>query len=506
MITTLILGAALTYLWVPYAFPHANIVVGVIITGVLGTTMMVAYAMLGTAMPRSGGDYVFQSRLVHPALATGLIMSGYMIWLAFWESLGGWMLATMALGPFSSALGTQHGVGWLQRFGAWCGTPWGIAVVSWIGCVVALVILVRGMRIYRRIQLFLWSAIVVTFVTTWVLLIAKGHSGFVSAFDGFVGKQGYYDQIVKSAKAEGYGSGGFSLVDTFGVAPILWTALAWAMWSVVTAGELKHARRLKSMVAASVGALWLNVVFIVITALLLAHTMGSTFLGSVGFLWFNDPDKLSLLPAAPYFGILTAVLTSNPIVTILLAIGFIATALQILIGMAWGGSRVILALSMDRVLPEKLSVVSPRYHTPVRSLLLFFGIAAVWTYLYNQTSFSQYTLAVTLASILVYLGTMLAAIVFPYRAKAIYKASPAAAYELFGIPLVTVMGVIAFAFNGVMVGYYLTNDKLFVNDANSMWLIGGIFAGCFAYYWVRRAWLKRQGYEPDMAFSVIPPE
>jgi amino acid transporter len=506
MITTIILGAALIFLDVPYAFPGANIPLGLIIAGVLGTTMMIAYAMLGTAMPRSGGDYVFQSRLLHPAVGSGLLISGYVIWLAFWEVLGGWMLATMALSPFASALGVQHHMGWLASFGAWAGTPWGITWITLIAFAVSGFVLLRGTRLYRRIQTSLWALILLAFVLTWILLLGKGHAGFVSSIGSFTGQAGYYHQVIAAASAAGYGHSAFSWAATFGVAPVAWTVLAWAMWSVLTAGELKDARRLRSAGITIVGALWINVVLITVTAIVVFQVIGSSFLGSVAYLWFDAPAKLGALPAAPYFGLLVAAVTTNPVITVLLALGFIAAAVQILIAMAWGGSRVILALSLDRVLPASLSSVSPRLHAPVRAIAFFFALSVAWTFLYNLTTVSHYTLAVTLASILVYLGTMLAAIVFPYRAKAIYKASPASAYEIKGIPLITIMGVIAFVFNALMAGYFLVNDKLGVNSPGSEGLIGGILVACVIYYYARRAWLKHQGYEPDLAFASIPPE
>ena len=41
-----------------------------------------------------------------------------------------------------------------------------------------------------------------------------------------------------------------------------------------------------------------------------------------------------------------------------------------------------------------------------------------------------------------YLGTTIAAILLPYRKKDLYNASPIAKYKIFGIPLITVAGVI----------------------------------------------------------------
>jgi hypothetical protein len=55
-----------------------------------------------------------------------------------------------------------------------------------------------------------------------------------------------------------------------------------------------------------------------------------------------------------------------------------------------------------------------------------------------------------------------------------------------------------------MAAYYLTDSKLFVNDPGSEALIGGILVACVLYHCGRRIWLKRAGYEPDMAFHHDP--
>jgi amino acid transporter len=509
MITTILLGAALSFLWVPYAFPGANLALGILITGVIGSAMMAVYSMLASAMPRSGGDYVFQSRLIHPSVGVGLILSGFVIWLAFWESLGGWMLSTMAASPFALVLGQQTGAGWLTSFGTWAATPWGITVISLVAFAVAIWVLVRGTRYYTKIQAVLWGCILLTFLITWILLLGNSNADFQAAFNGFVGDQtnrDYYAFIIDSAAKAGYSRDGFSLMDTFGVAPILWTALAWAAWAVVTGGELKNARRLKSMMGSTIGAMAINTVLIGITAILLVNTIGTEFLGSLGYLYFTGDEALNALAAPPFFGILASTLTSSPLVVALLGLGFLATGFQILIGMAWGGSRLILALAFDRMLPPKLGDVSPRFHTPVKAIAAFFALGVMWVLLYNHTVVVNYTLAVTLASILVYMGTMFAGMLLPYRAKEIYNASPAAKYSFLGLPLITVLGFIAFAFNGVMAWYFVTKDELGVNDPKSLMLVGGILLLCFAYYFVRRAWLQRDGYDPDLAFAVVPPE
>jgi APA family basic amino acid/polyamine antiporter len=510
MITTLLLGAALTYLAVPYAFPGANQWLGIVITGVIGATMMVAYSMLTSAMPRSGGDYVFQSRLIHPALGVPLVLWGFVLWMGLWEALTGYLVATVAVAPFSAILAQQTGAGWLASFGTWSATSWGIVVITLVLFALTLGVLIRGIRLYVRIQSALWGLTLLSFAIAWVLLVANGHAAFVSSLDRFVARSGgggnYYADVIAAGHAGGFHFSGYKFMDTIGVAPVAWTALAWTMWSVLNAGELKHARKLRSMNISTVGSLAIVTGLLAVTALLLVNTIGANFLGSAATAYYNGSPVSLKLPGPPYFGVLTAVLTTSPVLTALFAIGFIAVGIQLLIGIAWGSSRVILALAFDRMLPPRLADVSPRFHTPVKAIVAFFAISVVWVFLYNKTGLGKYTLAVTLTSILVYMGTMVAAVVFPFRAPEVYKASPAARYRLLGMPLISVLGVIAFLFNALMVWFYLDKSALGVNSTDSLLVIAGSYVLCVVYYLARRLWLERQGFEPSVTFALIPPD
>jgi amino acid transporter len=145
-VTGILLLTGLTILWVPFAYPGANLWLAFLLAGLFAAPMIGAYALLAVTIPRSGGDYVFQSRLLHPAIGAALTLSGYVIWMAFWESLNGWLTAQLAISPISSVLGVETGWDWLNRFAAWSVTDWGITIISLIGFVVAFVVLARGIR------------------------------------------------------------------------------------------------------------------------------------------------------------------------------------------------------------------------------------------------------------------------------------------------------------------------------------------------------------------------
>jgi APA family basic amino acid/polyamine antiporter len=510
MATALILGAALTYLWVPYAFPGANLWLGALITGVFGATMMVAYSMLGSAMPRSGGDYVFQTRLLHPAVAFTLVFSSLVIWLGLWICLDGWFAAAIGISPFAATLGTQLNAPWLTDVGTWAASPWGITWISLACFAVAAWILIRGARLYLKIQPFLWASVILAFVICWVVLLANGNDAFVREFNAFLGENGekrdYYGEIITAAKDAGYSQEKFSFWATLGVAPILWTVVAWAYWAIANAGELKGARRMRGMMVSTTGALAVNVITIAITAALLARTAGGEFLGSLGYLYYSGAEGLEALPAPPFFGIVVSFISGTPIVPILLAIGFTANAVAAVFAVAWGGSRIVLAMAVDRLLPERFSRVSERFHTPANAILLIFAISVVWVFLYNHTSVASYTLAATMTATLVFSASMIVAVIFPFRAKEIYRTSPAANHKILGLPAISVVGAIALAFNALILWQFFVNDSLFVNDGKSLLIILGVIVACAVYYYARCAWLRRNGYNPDLAFEMIPPE
>ena len=73
-----------TYLWAPGALPGGNVFWGIILATIIEIPIAFAYVWLSTALPRSGGDYVFQSRVFGGGVAFTVVMSGFVIWILQW--------------------------------------------------------------------------------------------------------------------------------------------------------------------------------------------------------------------------------------------------------------------------------------------------------------------------------------------------------------------------------------------------------------------------------------
>jgi len=85
-----------TFVWAPAAFPGVSVWKACLFAILLELPIALAYVWMATAMPRSGGDYVFQSRVLGGAVGFPVVMSGFVIFILQWVALAGWLLANLA--------------------------------------------------------------------------------------------------------------------------------------------------------------------------------------------------------------------------------------------------------------------------------------------------------------------------------------------------------------------------------------------------------------------------
>lgn len=106
----------------------------------------------------------------------------------------------------------------------------------------------------------------------------------------------------------------------------------------------------------------------------------------------------------------------------------------------------------------------------------------------------------------VFVISCLAAALLPYRAKALYEASPGAKYTLGGFPLVTVFGFIGFIFGLAALIAFLTKDAYGLSGRTPYIVVAGVFIFCLVGYWIGRQYNKGKGIDVNYAFLEVPPE
>jgi basic amino acid/polyamine antiporter, APA family len=501
-----------TYLWAPGALPGGRLVWGILLAMIFEIPIALTYVWLSTALPRSGGDYVFQSRVFGGGVGFSVVMSGFVIWILQWVALSGWLLAYLGLAPLFLGLGGTMGNPTLTSIGVWFTSPWGIIIVSILNALLAMLLLVSGFKNYVKFQYVMWYATLLSFGLMLYLFFTATPESFAQKLDAFVvasgGAPNFYQTAIDAAKAANIDlNPPFSLLATLLVAPIAWTSLQWATYSAEQNGEIKGARSFQNQLVIIIGSLIATGLLLAALAAAFQHAIGTEFLYVAGAGYWSALDAGKFNGVYLWPNIVAMALAGSPIIVVLIAIGYILNAFQIVNNCYIGMTRVMVAMSLDRLLPEWVSRVSDRLHTPVNAHLAYFIASIPVILVYNLWGqWTALTLGVTFACGYVFVITALAGALMPYRAKALYDASPGAVYKLGNIPMVTVFGLVGALVGGIMVLMFMFYSALGLTSVLAYQVVFGVLAVSIIWYFLAKMIQRSHGINVDYAFKEIPPE
>jgi len=501
-----------TYLWAPGALPGGKLVWGILLATLLEIPIAFAYVWLSTALPRSGGDYVFQSRAFGGFWGFTLLMSGFVIWILQWVALSGWLLSYLGFAPLFLGLGATMKSAALSTIGVWFTSSWGIIVVSVLNALLSLVLLVSGFKNYVKVQYVMFYSILAAFATMLIVLFTTSPASFVEHLNAFAvasgGVANFYQTAVEATKAAGINlNPPFSLLATLLVAPIAWTSVQWATYSAEQNGEIKDARSFKNQSFILVGSLIVTGILLALLAAGIERVGGSEFLAVSGAGYWSGIAEAKISGFWLWPNILAVALTASPFVVMIIALGYILNSFQIVCNCYIGVTRIMVGMSLDRLLPEWISRVHEKLHTPVNAHLAYFIASLPVIFLYNMyPKWAPLTLGVTFACGYVFAASSLAGALLPYRAKEVYEASPGAKYKLGKIPWVTILGGIGAVFGFAMVISYLAVPALGLVSRLAYSVVFGIIAISAIWYFLAKRAQKARGINVDYAFKEIPPE
>src|SRR5229473_3023484 len=333
------------------AFPQGQLLTSIVISGIWVSFLVIAYAGLIVTIPRAGGDYVWQSRILGSGLGFVMAATGWWFILWLWAPIYGNILSVQLFEPLWATLKWT----WPAGGAAWFGTHNGIFVVSLITIGLAGILVSIGMAGYAKVQRWCFIGGMIGFAVVVILLLVNSHASFVSSFNleahKLFGVNNAYAATNKAAVKAGYttSSLGFGpLGPTMLLVPAMMFFILWPNWGTTLYGEIRGASDFKRVFA---GWLVHNTAFQVALILVLS-------------LWF--------------FGCVGTLFLSS--------------------------TRVIFAAAFDRVLPDRAAEVSEKRKVPLYSLVLMLlpavGLAAVYSY---STTFRTYTLDATLVIAVTYL-------------------------------------------------------------------------------------------------------
>ncbi len=514
-----------TYLWAPGALPGGKLVWGILLATLIEIPISFAYVWLSTALPRSGGDYVFQSRVFGGGVAFTAVMSGFVIWILQWVALSGWLVSYLGFAPLFLGLGATMNNATFSSWGVWFTSANGIIIVTILNAALSAALLVSGFKNYVRFQHVMWWGTLLAFAVVFFVFFTTPPSAFVERLNDFALKSGgtanFYQTAVSTVKDAGIDlNPPFSLLATLLVAPIAWTSLQWATYSAQQNGEIKDARNFKAQTFIMVGSLIFTGLLLALLAVGIERVAGSEFLYVAGAGYWSLIGEANIAGFNLWPPIVAVALTASPIVVLIIGIGYILNGFQIVCNCYIGMTRVMVAMSLDRLLPEWFSRVDEKLHTPVNAHLAYFLASIPIILGYNLVTqpftWTSLTLGVTFGCGYVFVITCLAGALLPYRAKDLYEASPGSHYKLGGVPLLTVLGSVGAVLGTVMVLTFLFAPQLgvlgnwdFTDFPNHLWaqiIAIAIIVISGVWYYLAKNSQKSRGINVDYAFKEIPPE
>lgn len=500
-----------------YTVPDGQVLIAILLFGVLTTFLVVTYAMLVSVMPRTGGDYAWQSRVLGGGPGFVLSITGWWFTLFLWAPIYANILVVQFFAPLAYTLGWT-GVATFFTSGN------GIFVACLIVLAFVSVVVTMGMEAYARIQkVCFWIGLVGLAVTCGLLLFAS-QSDFQNAFNreahNLFGATGNaYQATIDVATKGGFGGSQFGKVVLGSIGLLLpWLAfyLLWPNWGATLYGEVRGAKDIRKPFWSMFLGLWVTVAMVIVVLLLIVKTMGWNFYQAANAAYWNSifvPNSPAPpVPIWPYPVMFASWLVDNHLFQALLIL------VMGLWFFGWAGTlflsstRVIFAAAFDRVLPAWAANISANRRVPYGSLVLMIVpslvISAIYAY---KPTFTSVFLDATAVLALTFLATVVAAVILPWVRKDLYNASPIANYKLAGIPVISIVGVITGLFLLFMLYQWSFNPNdlygtTFSSTPNSVYYFAGTYIVAIVIYVVAYFYRRSQGIDLNRIHHEIPVE
>jgi amino acid transporter len=504
-----------------YTFSQAygfkgGMIPALVISALIILTEVVVYAGLIAVMPRAGGDYVWQSRILGGGVGFVLAMTGWCFILWLWTPIYADMLRHIVLVPLAAVLGFKAAAISIAS------SPIAWFWVCVFTCLFVLLVIALGMKAYARVQKFCFWAGNAGLVVVLILLFAQNREGFKVAFDAsnlkLFGVPDAYAAVEAAGKAAGASTPlfGGGLGQIFLLMPYLAFFNLWPNWGATLYGEVKGAQDFRKNFLGMALALVVTTALAIVLLLAIDKAIGWGFYMNANAAywsarWGLEGAKL-VLPAWPY-----------PALFALMATPSLAIRLVVLVAMAmwffgWAGTiylsstRILFSVSFDRFLPEGMAKVNPRTRTPVNALLFMIipGLLVSVLYCFNIWNFTSLTLVSTLVIAVTFLGTGLSAILLPFVKKDLYAASPLAKFKAGKIPLISVFGVVFCAFLIYLLYEWLIDPQglygISYRNGVSVIFMLVLYALAAAIFFGMRIYRKRAGIDVSKIYGEIPVE
>ena len=496
-----------------------NLIWATIISMILaGIGFPIVWGILGGSMPRSGGEYIYNSRIIHPIVGVGESFGNAFIWLLWIYVLAPW-LADPGMVMMSQFMD------WTWLYDPETGNilglsyEWGSFVIATIANIIAFLFVVFGIKWFARIQ----KVVMIFGIGGCIVLLAAismySQAEFKEGWNAIAATYGSldYDAFLAAASeaAESPMPTTWNWSDTLGVMVAGSWLFAYSYCITFIAGEVK--RPDKTIILSNLFAILVPGAFMLWASVALYNMVPFDFFSATQFAdnaGVTDVIEGYTVPWSTNFLGLLAMVNQNKLLMFIAVLSFLAFDLWWVALSYLAFPRIIFAWGMDRMGPKWFTDINPRFASPVKNHVLCFvlGQILIAIYVFNINETMQ-GLAITALEIFSVFGvTAIAALLFPYvkKARGIWDASPYKTWKILGIPMITIGAIVNLVYLGILSYYFFFMPdpakrlEGFTGTTAAIIAITWALGIAWYFFWTWRN--KKVGVDSSMTYGELPPE
>jgi len=503
-------------MWVMISFglgvyTGGNLIYATLISAILcGIGFSLVWGILGGSMPRSGGEYIYNSRIIHPVIGIAESFGNAFVWIMWIFVLAPWTIDPGLVMMFQF-LGFQSAADVVTQ-------PTYVFLISSLVSVIALLFVVFGMKVFASVQKVIMVLGILGCTVILLVFTFTSHDAFIQAWNNLAVQYNSldYEGFLTTARSTIEGTGDvlpitWNWFDTFGVMVAGSWLFAYSYCITFIAGEVK--RPDKTIILANLSAILVPAFFMTWLGIVLYRSVGFEFLSATA--WVDNSGEMLAgytFPWSPNFvGLAAVIVPTNTIILFMMALSFIVFNLWWVALSYLAFPRILFAWGMDRMGPKWFADIDYRWASPVKNHILCFILGEIGIFLFAFYGDPMGSLSVTGMEIVSVFGiTAIAAAIFPFskRARQIWDSSPYKKWNILGIPVVTLAAIVNLIYLGILFYFFFFMAEMGEQELvrgsmilySVIWLLGILWY----FYWKNRN--KQVGVDISMTFGELPPD
>jgi amino acid transporter len=489
-------------------YSAGNLIIATLLSVLLcGIGFSLVWGILGGSMPRSGGEYIYNSRILSPLIGIAESFGNAFVWIMWIYVLAPWTVDPGLVMMFQF-LGMPHIAEFLT-------TPLALFLIATMVNVIALLFLIFGIKVFATAQKVVMALGIGGTLVILLVFTFTSHEQFVQAWNNLAAQYGSldYNAFLAAARAAMAEVGDvlpttWNWFDTLGVMVAGSWLFAYSYCITFIAGEVK--RPDKSIILGNLFAILVPGLFMLWLAIVLYRTVGFEFLSATAWV-DNSGEALAgyTLPWSPNFVGLAAVINQNPIIVFMMAMSFIVFNIWWVTLSHLAFPRILFAWGMDRMGPKWFADIHPRWATPVKNMILGFILGEIGIAIYAFWQNPMTGLSVTGLEIVSVFGvTAISALIFPFvkKVRNIWDSSPYKNWKILGIPVVSIGAVVNLIYLGILFYFFVVMPDLEGLAIGSLILYAVVWGAGIAWFFFWRARNRRLGVDVSMTYGELPPD